>query len=82
MLDGRMCSFEIEELRNRLGLSRRELAAEIGVSKKAVESWELGARKPSGPANKMLQEFSDGTRRPFLLRGKVTTHASRARIHA
>ena len=37
----------IYELRSRAGLSQSELAAEIGVTNKAVSKWEVGSAKPS-----------------------------------
>ena len=37
----------ILELRNRAGLSQSELAAEVGVTNKAVSKWEVGKAKPS-----------------------------------
>ena len=37
----------IYELRSRAGLSQSELAAEIGVTNKAVSKWEVGKAKPS-----------------------------------
>ena len=36
----------ILELRNKAGLSQSELAAEVGVTNKAVSKWETGAAKP------------------------------------
>ena len=35
------------ELRSRAGLSQSELAAEVGVTNKAVSKWEVGKAKPS-----------------------------------
>ena len=37
----------IFELRSRAGLSQSELAAEVGVTNKAVSKWEVGKAKPS-----------------------------------
>lgn len=37
----------ILELRSRAGLSQSELAAEVGVTNKAVSKWEVGKAKPS-----------------------------------
>ena len=37
----------IYELRSKAGLSQSELAAEIGVTNKAVSKWEMGKAKPS-----------------------------------
>ena len=35
--------------------STKGLAAMIGVSHRTVEDWEQGRRRPSGPAQKMLE---------------------------
>ena len=44
----------IYTLRTRAGLSQSELAAEIGVSNKAVSKWEVGKAKPSIEAIRKL----------------------------
>lgn len=46
---------EIQALRSFLGLSRSELAAQVGVSKRTVEYWEQGRGFPCGPAEKALE---------------------------
>ena len=43
--------------RKRRGLSRRELAECIGVSRQAVDSWERGISLPSLPQFLALAEF-------------------------
>jgi DNA-binding transcriptional regulator YiaG len=50
-----MTAQEIQALRSSLGLSRSELAARIGVSKRTVEFWEQGRGFPCGPAEKALE---------------------------
>lgn len=51
-----MTEIEIMYLRTNLGLSQRRFAAKIGVTLRAVQSWEQGWRSPSGPAvEKILQ---------------------------
>ncbi len=38
---------EIKDLRERLGLSRREFAAKVGVSIWLIPKWEAGSRSPN-----------------------------------
>ncbi len=45
-----LTSGEAEALRRRAGLSRAELGAAVGVSREAVQKWELGDRIPRGDA--------------------------------
>jgi len=47
----------ILELRKRSGLSQAELAAEIGVTNKAVSKWEVGRAKPGTEAIRNLAAF-------------------------
>lgn len=42
----RVVGAEIKKRRTARGMSRRDLAAEIGVTERAVVSWELGDRVP------------------------------------
>lgn len=42
-------------IRAQLNLSREQFAQVIGVSKRTVEGWEQGRRKPSGPAATLLR---------------------------
>ena len=44
----------ILELRSRAGLSQSDLAAEIGVTNKAVSKWEVGKAKPSIESTRKL----------------------------
>ena len=37
------------------GLSQAQLAAALGVSKRTLEQWEQGRRKPSGAARTLLK---------------------------
>lgn len=56
-------------LRNRLGLSQRELAKEFGVTHGAVALWESGERALSGPAHKLLEFYEEslGLKQNFRL---------------
>lgn len=58
-MESRVSPDQIEELRKRLGLSRRELAAQLGVAKRTVERWEQGRGEPNPTAEKILQELDD-----------------------
>lgn len=40
-------SHQIKELRQKCGLSQRELAAKLGISRKIVADWEQGIQEPS-----------------------------------
>jgi DNA-binding transcriptional regulator YiaG len=48
---------QIQELRMRLDLTRGIFGSVVGVSPKAVESWELGARRPSASALRLIAEL-------------------------
>lgn len=43
------------QIRMQLDLTREQFAYVIGVSKRTVEGWEQGRRKPSGPALALLR---------------------------
>ncbi len=45
----------VARIRLRSGLSQTEFAAAIGVSKRTIEQWEQGRRKPSGAAKTLLK---------------------------
>lgn len=44
----------IKTIRAWLELSQQELADEIGVTQTTVGRWEVGARRPNGPATEKL----------------------------
>lgn len=46
--------FEVREIRTELGLSQSELAVQIGVSSRAIQSYEQGWRQPSEMVERML----------------------------
>ena len=46
--------FDVREVRERTELGRDSFASLIGVSRRAVESWEQGTRIPSGSARNLL----------------------------
>lgn len=52
-------STRLSQLRRKLGLSVREMAAEIGVSPAAITMWELGKRDLPGMALKILEIYEE-----------------------
>lgn len=46
---------EIKTIRKRIGLSQTRFARLIGVSKRTLENWEQGRRRPTGPARTLLR---------------------------
>jgi putative transcriptional regulator len=48
----------VHRLRNRLALSQGLFAKLLGVSRKLVEAWEAGTRKPSPMACRLLEAIS------------------------
>jgi putative transcriptional regulator len=48
---------KIKALRERLRLPQSLFGGVIGVSKKTVEAWEAGTRKPSSSASRLLAEI-------------------------
>ena len=45
---------EIKETRKKLGMSQGVFAIVLGVSKKTVESWEVGRYTPDGAARRLI----------------------------
>lgn len=54
-------SERIISLREKLGISQRDLAKKFGVSPSAVAHWETGQREISGPVEKLLEIFETET---------------------
>ncbi len=48
---------EIKGLRARLGLTQGLMGGIVGVSTKTVEAWEIGYRRPSSAAMRVLAEL-------------------------
>jgi putative transcriptional regulator len=46
---------DARDARLKLGLSQREFAAFIGTGVGTVRKWELGTRRPSGPARTLIE---------------------------
>lgn len=49
---------KVEPLRRALDLSQQQLADRIGVGRALVSLWEIGLRKPRGPAAKLLAQLA------------------------
>jgi putative transcriptional regulator len=45
---------DVRAIRDRLGLTEEEFAAQFGFSAAAVRQWEQGQRQPEGPARAYL----------------------------
>jgi putative transcriptional regulator len=48
---------QIREIRMRLGLTQGLMGGIVGVSNKTVEAWEIGYRRPSSSAMRILAEL-------------------------
>jgi len=48
---------QIKDIRSRLGLTQVLFGGIVGVSTKTVEAWEIGYRKPSSSAMRVLAEL-------------------------
>ena len=46
---------EVKTIREHLGVSQDKFAMILGVSKRTVENWEQGRRRPTGPARSLLR---------------------------
>ena len=54
----RICALEdlnIKDMRKRYNMSQEKFAGLLGISKRTLEGWEQGRRKPRGPARRLLQ---------------------------
>ncbi len=48
-------SQDVQEIRERLGLSQSAFAALLGVSTRTLQDWEQGRRQPTGAARSLLR---------------------------
>ena len=48
-------SQDVQEIRDRLGLSQSAFAALLGVSTRTLQDWEQGRRQPTGAARALLR---------------------------
>lgn len=72
---------QIRRIRTSTGMSQPVFARLMGVGKSAVAQWESGEKKPSGPANRLLEAFDRKANSPvFQMRRRQEeremTHAS------
>lgn len=45
----------VKFIREQTGLSQKDFARLMGVSKRTLENWEQGRRRPTGPARALLK---------------------------
>lgn len=62
----------LKKLREKLAMSQRELAKELGVTPGAVALWELGERSLSGPAERLVELYETGAL-PVIKSGASTS---------
>lgn len=53
----------VQSLRTALGLTEKEFAERLGVTVRAVYYWELGQRKPSGTAVRLMERMTNASSR-------------------
>jgi len=58
----------IRSLRERLGLTQAELAAELGVRQQTVSEWETGRYAPRGAAARLLSIVAERVANPYTPR--------------
>ncbi len=49
---------DVRTVRDKTGLSQASFATMLGVSKRTLENWEQGRRRPTGPARVLLRIFA------------------------
>ncbi len=59
---------QIKQIRNEANLTQHLFASTLAVTKKAVEAWERGTNRPSGPSLRLLQLFKDN---PEILKSYI-----------
>ncbi|MBK8753192.1 MAG: helix-turn-helix domain-containing protein [Candidatus Competibacteraceae bacterium] len=53
-----VAELQVRAIREKTGLSQSRFAQLIGVSKRTLENWEQGRRRPAGPARALLKIVS------------------------
>jgi len=48
----------VKAIREKMGLTQSRFAMLIGVSKRTLENWEQGRRRPTGPAKALLRALA------------------------
>ena len=48
---------DVKAIREKAGLSQRELANMMRVSVRTLQNWEQGKRRPTGPASALIRIF-------------------------
>jgi putative transcriptional regulator len=54
-----VAELRVRTIREKTGLSQSRFAHLIGVSKRTLENWEQGRRRPAGPARVLLKIVSE-----------------------
>ncbi len=49
---------EIKRIRQRAGMTQVQFARQMGVTRDAVASWEIGRSRPRGPAEILIRQFA------------------------
>jgi len=52
-----VCGVNVQHIREKAGLSQRELAELMRVSVRTLQNWEQGRRQPTGPAEALIRIF-------------------------
>lgn len=55
----------VRALRERLGLTQRQLADELGVRQQTVSEWETGIYRPRGASARMLRVVAERSRASY-----------------
>ena len=55
----------VRTLRERLGLTQRQLAEELGVRQQTVSEWETGIYQPRGASARMLRMVAERSRSSY-----------------
>ena len=61
----------VKALRDRLGLTQRQLAEALGVRQQTVSEWETGAYRPRGASARMLRLVAE-QRAPYDVTPRAT----------
>lgn len=63
MLQEAVTPERIRKLREALGLTQKEMAEELGITRVTIARWETGTAKPKGLYLKALQGLADKARK-------------------
>jgi DNA-binding transcriptional regulator YiaG len=60
----------VRALRERLGMTQRQLAEELGVRQQTVSEWETGSYRPRGASARMLRHVAERSASYDAARGR------------